>query len=101
MLSFKDIIRRARKSKKFKQQELSELVDCGRNHICKIECGEVQPSAQMLEKIFRALDIVPIIIDKDKNSILKDIAENLHNLSKDDLEIISEIIKIKSRKHKL
>ena len=50
-------IKELRKSKKFTQDSLAELIDIDAKHLSRIECGKTQPSLSLLRKIATVFEI--------------------------------------------
>ncbi len=50
-------IKELRRSKKFTQDKLAELIDIDAKHLSRIECGKTQPSLNLLKKIATVFEI--------------------------------------------
>jgi transcriptional regulator with XRE-family HTH domain len=59
MSSLAERLREGRKNKQFSQQKLAEIANVHYTNIGKYERGEATPSATVLNKIAKALDISP------------------------------------------
>ena len=100
MIKLSTIIKETRLNKNITQQHLADMVDCSRNHLSKIERGEIYPSGHLLERILDKLEIKITAFDTNKNEFIQKITPSLKWLTTDDLDTISDLIKIRSIKRK-
>jgi transcriptional regulator with XRE-family HTH domain len=101
MNNLRNLIKNSRVKKKLTQQQLADMVGCGRNHLSKVETGDTAASGKLLEKLFDALDITHKFNDDASNHLVDLITENLKWLTTDDLELITELVRIKSEKNRM
>lgn len=73
-------LKQARKDKNLSQQELAKLSDVHYSNIGRYERGDAQPSAELLNRIARALEVSPDFL---MNGTIQDKAES--SLSDNDL----------------
>lgn len=92
-----------RKKKKMTQNELTLALNKGYNYINGIEQGKSFPQLEVIEQICEILEIKPAdlfdensckknIIKSNKEEIVQEVVERLHNLLKEDIRI--ELMKI-------
>lgn len=91
-------IKEYRKKKNLTQAQLAELVNVDDKHISCIESGKNFPSADLLERFAKALDVEPkdlfeFYYLKDTVDLKADIISMLENLSQDELALTHKYIR--------
>ena len=85
-------IKEYRKKKNYTQANLAELVNVDNKHISCIESGKNFPSAELIERFSRALDIEPkdlfeFYYLQDAKDLKSDIIGMLNKLDKEELAL--------------
>jgi transcriptional regulator with XRE-family HTH domain len=75
-MSLANRLKQARKDKNLSQQELAKISDVHYSNIGRYERGDAQPSAELLNRIARALEVSPDFL---MNGTIEDKAENSLN----------------------
>ena len=99
MIDYKVIgkrIQKARNSKKFTQEVLSEKIGVSTNYLSKVEGGHERPNLEFLSKISVATDVsitelLTGVVEK-RQYLQKDIAEILDSCSPEKVRLIHDVI---------
>jgi transcriptional regulator with XRE-family HTH domain len=75
-MSLADRLKQVRKDKELSQQQLADLSNVHISNIGRYERGDAQPSAELLNRIARALEVSPDFL---MNGTIEDKAENSLN----------------------
>jgi len=90
-------LKELRKSKKWTQEQLAELVSVDTKHISFLETGRNFPSADLIEKFKCVFDIeykdmFDFYYDNDRQEVIKRINNMLNNMTSKQINFIYKII---------
>ena len=86
-------IKEARNSKQLTQKKLAEIINMSKTSICLYEKGVKTPSLKVFEKLASALDVSPEYLMGNDLGVMENEHKIFINISKQDLEILSELKK--------